>query len=113
MSMQDPISDLLTRIRNAQQAKHKSVLVPAAKVKKSIVDVLVSEGFIKSYETETVDNHSYMRVFLKYHQGIGVIDKLQRASRPGLRLYKSKDELLAFSYEVIKSGIHGISQCLY
>ncbi len=93
MAIQDPISDLLTRIRNAQQAKHKSVLVPDAKVKRAIVNVLLEEGFIASSVHEEVDNRSYMRISLKYHEGIGVIDSLKRVSRPGLRIYKSKENL--------------------
>ncbi len=93
MSVQDPISDLLTRIRNAQQAKHESVIIPASKVKRAILDVLVREGFIAHFVEETVENHPYFRAFLKYHQGKGVIELLKRVSRPGLRTYKSKAEL--------------------
>lgn len=93
MAIQDPISDLLTRIRNAQQAQHQSVLVPDAKVKRAIVKVLVDEGFILDSQTETVEQRKYMRIFLKYHEGQGVIDMIKRVSRPGLRIYRGKDEL--------------------
>ncbi len=93
MAIQDPISDLLTRIRNAQQAKHESVLVPDAKVKRAIVNVLVEEGFIADSKLETEANRSYMRIFLKYHQGVGVIETIKRVSRPGLRIYRGKNEL--------------------
>jgi small subunit ribosomal protein S8 len=93
MAIQDPISDLLTRIRNAQKAKHESVLVPDAKVKRAIVKVLIDEGFLRDIDSEKVDNHKYMRIFLKYHEGEGVIDMIKRVSRPGLRIYRGKSEL--------------------
>ncbi|MFA6038558.1 MAG: 30S ribosomal protein S8 [Legionellales bacterium] len=93
MAIQDPISDLLTRVRNAQQAKHQSVLVPDAKVKRAIIKVLIEEGFIMDAQPEVVENRSYMRIFLKYHEGTGVIDLIKRVSRPGLRIYRGKDEL--------------------
>jgi small subunit ribosomal protein S8 len=93
MAIQDPISDLLTRIRNAQQAKHASVLVPDAKVKRAIVNVLIEEGFLASSKSEKVDDRTYMRIFLKYHEGTGVIELIKRVSRPGLRIYRGKSEL--------------------
>lgn len=93
MSIQDPISDLLTRIRNGQQAKHENVIIPASKVKRAILDVLVREGFLANYVEEEVGNHPYFRAYLKYHHGKGVIELLQRVSRPGLRQYKSKAQL--------------------
>ena len=94
MSMTDPISDLLTRIRNAQAVGKKTVIIPCSKLKSSICDVLKSEGYIDSFETETLDNNkSNLHVTLKYYNDKPVIDKIQRVSRPGLRIYKSKDEL--------------------
>lgn len=93
MAIQDPISDLLTRIRNAQQAKHPSVLVPDAKVKRAIAKVLIDEGFIVDSQSETIESRKYMRIFLKYHEGVGVIDMIKRVSRPGLRIYRGKAEL--------------------
>lgn len=93
MTMQDPISDLLTRVRNAQQAKHASVLVPDAKVKRAIINVLIEQGFVDSAKHEKIENRDYMRIFLKYHDGVGVIEVLKRVSRPGLRIYRGKSEL--------------------
>lgn len=93
MSLQDPISDLLTRIRNAQQAKHESVIVPDAKIKRAIIKVLMDEGFIADAQPEVIENRSYMRIFLKYHEGVGVIETIKRVSRPGLRIYRGKDKL--------------------
>lgn len=93
MAIQDPISDLLTRIRNAQQAKHENVLVPDAKVKRAIVKVLVEEGFVVNSKVETIESRSFMRITLKYHEGAGVIELIKRVSRPGLRIYRGKDEL--------------------
>jgi len=92
MSMQDPIADMLTRIRNGQTAAKKTVTIPASKLKKAIAEVLVEEGFIKSFSVEegTIPT---MTVELKYYQGRPVIDELKRVSRPGLRIYKKVDEL--------------------
>jgi small subunit ribosomal protein S8 len=90
--MQDPIADMLTRIRNGQTAAKKTVTIPASKLKKAIAEVLVEEGFINSFSVEegTIPT---MSVELKYYQGRPVIDELKRVSRPGLRIYKKVDEL--------------------
>lgn len=92
MSMQDPIADMLTRIRNGQSAAKKTVTIPASNIKKAIADVLVKEGFIKTYSVEE-GKIPVMTVELKYYQGRPVIDELKRVSRPGLRIYKKVDEL--------------------
>ena len=92
MSMQDPIADMLTRIRNGQSAAKKTVKIPASNIKKAIADVLVNEGFIQGYSVEE-GKKPVMTVELKYYQGRPVIDELKRVSRPGLRIYKKVDEL--------------------
>ncbi len=93
MSMSDPIADMLTRIRNGQSAGKKSVKLPSSKLKVAIVKVLKEEGYITNYNTESNGSHTEMTIELKYYQGIPVIEKVKRVSRPGLRIYKSKDEL--------------------
>ncbi|WP_223670951.1 30S ribosomal protein S8 [Kangiella shandongensis] len=92
MSMQDPIADMLTRIRNGQTATKKTVTIPASKIKKAIAEVLVDEGFINGYSIEEGAIPT-MTVELRYYQGRPVIDELKRVSRPGLRIYKKVDEL--------------------
>lgn len=92
MSMQDPIADMLTRIRNGQSAAKKTVEIPASKIKKAIAEVLVEEGFINSFSVAEGSIPS-MTVELKYYQGKPVIDELKRISRPGLRIYKKADDL--------------------
>ena len=93
MSMSDPIADLLTRIRNGQAANKAQVSMPASKAKQAVANVLKSEGYISDCAVETVDGKAVLTVTLKYFEGRPVIDKLQRVSRPGLRIYKAKDEL--------------------
>ncbi|MCK5889039.1 MAG: 30S ribosomal protein S8 [Methylococcales bacterium] len=94
MSMSDPIADMLTRIRNGQSAGKKSVKLPSSKLKVAIVKVLKSEGYITDFKTEATGNNNIeMTIDLKYYRGIPVIEKVKRVSRPGLRIYKSKDEL--------------------
>ena len=93
MSMSDPIADMLTRIRNGQSAGKKSVKLPSSKLKAAIVKVLKEEGYISDFKTETTGSHTEMTIDLKYYQGVPVIEKLKRVSRPGLRIYKAKDEL--------------------
>jgi len=93
MSMSDPIADMLTRIRNGQSAAKKSIKLPSSKLKVAIAKVLKEEGYITSYKTETTGSHTEMTIELKYYQGVPVIEKVKRVSRPGLRIYKSKDEL--------------------
>lgn len=92
MSMQDPIADMLTRIRNGQTAAKKTVEIPASKIKKAIAEVLADEGFINGYSVNEGAIPT-MTVELKYYQGRPVIDELKRVSRPGLRIYKKVDEL--------------------
>lgn len=93
MSMSDPIADMLTRIRNGQSAGKKSVKLPSSKLKVAIVNVLKEEGYISDFKTETTGNNTEMTIDLKYYKGVPVIEKVKRVSRPGLRIYKSKDEL--------------------
>ena len=90
----DPIADMLTRIRNAGQAKFKTVDIPASNMKKDIAEILFNEGYIKSYEEIKNDNQGIIRISLKYtEKGKKVISGLKRISKPGLRIYASKDEL--------------------
>ena len=88
----DPIADMLTRIRNAQKAEKVSVLIPASRVKRAILEILHQEGYIERCAEQEVDGKPMLEVFLKYYAGQPVIEKLQRVSRPGWRLYKGKDE---------------------
>ena len=92
MSMSDPIADMLTRIRNAQARNKVSVSMPSSKVKKALAAVLKEEGFIKDFHVSS-DLKAELKIELKYFQGEPVIDLIQRVSRPGLRIYKSKHEL--------------------
>ena len=90
----DPIADMLTRIRNASQANFKTVDIPASNVKKNIAEILFNEGYIKAYEEIQNDNQGIIRVSLKYtEKGKKVISGLRRISKPGLRIYASKEEL--------------------
>ena len=90
----DPISDLLTRIRNALTARHESVLIPASKMKKSIADILVSEGYVKSAEIVDDEGHPNIKIVLKYgNKYESVISNLKRISKPGLRVYAGYEEL--------------------
>jgi small subunit ribosomal protein S8 len=93
MSMTDPIADFLTRIRNGQSSGKTEVQVPASKVKLSIAKVLKDEGYIEDFQSTELDGKPTLNVQLKYYQGRPVIDRLERVSRPGLRVYKGKDEL--------------------
>ena len=94
MTMSDPIADMLTRIRNAGQAKFKTVDVPASNIKRDIAEILFNEGYIKSYEEIKTDNQGIIRITLKYtEKGKKVISGLRRISKPGLRIYASKEEL--------------------
>ncbi len=91
--MTDPISDMLTRIRNAQTANKVTVHMPASGIKTAIAKVLKEEGYIEDYSADQESAKPLLEVKLKYHQGRPVISKLRRVSRPGLRIYKSADEL--------------------
>ena len=93
MSMTDPIADLLTRIRNAQAAKKPNVGMGASKLKLAILRVLKDEGYIGDFKTESAGGKTSLSVELKYHDGRPVIDRIERVSRPGLRIYRGKDEL--------------------
>ena len=94
MSMTDPIADMLTRIRNANTAKHESVDVPASNLKKAIAKILLDEGYIKSYEVVEDGTQGIIRIQLKYLAGKEkVISGLRRVSKPGLRVYAGADEL--------------------
>ena len=94
MNITDPIADMLTRIRNANSSKHKTVDIPASKLKLGIAEILTNEGYIKSYEEIKDDAQGIIRITLKYDEkGTRVIDGLKRISKPGLRVYASKDEL--------------------
>ncbi|RMH21035.1 MAG: 30S ribosomal protein S8 [Gammaproteobacteria bacterium] len=95
MSMSDQISDMLTRIRNAQAVNKKTVAMPASKIKTNIAKVLKDEGYITDFSVKQADdsNKSSMEIELKYYQGQPVIREIKRASRPGLRIYRGKDEI--------------------
>ena len=94
MNTTDPIADMLTRIRNANSSKHKTVDVPASNMKKEIARILFEEGYIKAFEEIKDDAQGIIRITLKYDEkGAKVIDGLKRISKPGLRVYASKDEL--------------------
>ncbi len=93
MSMQDTVADMLTRIRNGQMAHHPSVQMPHSKLKQSIANVLLEEGFISAIDVETVDAKPVLLITLKYYEGRPVIEMLKRYSRPGLRQYFGKDEI--------------------
>lgn len=96
MSMQDTVADMLTRIRNAQLARKQTVAMPVSKLKTAIAKVLLDEGYISSVEAEGLS----LTLGLKYYEGKPVIEQIKRVSRPGLRIYKSKDEL-----EPVKQGL--------
>lgn len=92
MSMQDPIADMLTRIRNGQAANKVAINMPSSKLKVAIANVLAEEGYIESFKVlEGVKPE--LEITLKYFQGKAVVETIQRVSRPGLRIYKRKDEL--------------------
>ena len=94
MQITDPIADLLTRIRNANSARHETVEVPASNMKKSIVEILFEEGYIKKYEVIEDGRQGIIKIWLKYGEGKKqVIEGLKRVSKPGLRVYVSRDEL--------------------
>lgn len=96
MSMQDPVADMLTRIRNGQQAKHAQVSMTSSILKESIAQVLKEEGYINDYSVESLENNlKTLTIDLKYFQGRPVIARIKRISKPGLRVYKSVKELTA------------------
>jgi len=93
MSMSDPIADLLTRVRNAQMAKLPTVGMPSSKMKVAIAKVLQDEGYIAGYQVDKNGVKPVLNIDLKYFQGKPVIEEIKRASRPGLRSYKGKENL--------------------
>jgi small subunit ribosomal protein S8 len=93
MSMSDPIADMLTRIRNAQATEKVSVVIPASKVKQAIAQVLKDEGYIEDFAVRKNDGKAMIEIGLKYYAGKPVIEKIERVSRPGLRIYKGRDDI--------------------
>lgn len=93
MSMSDPIADMLTRIRNAQMVEKTTVALPASKVKVAIAKVLKDEGYIDGYKVATADGKSVLEIALKYYAGRPVIERIERVSRPGLRVYRGRDSI--------------------
>ncbi len=91
--MSDPISDMLTRIRNGQSARKVNIEVPASKVKEAIANVLLDEGYILSYKIIEEGSQKNIFIELKYFEGVPVIEKIQRYSKPGLRIYRGKEDL--------------------
>jgi small subunit ribosomal protein S8 len=93
MSMTDPVSDMLTRIRNGQKARKVSVSMPSSTVKVAVANVLKDEGYITDFEASGESTKKTLSVELKYFEGVPVIEKVQRVSKPGLRIYRGKDDL--------------------
>lgn len=93
MSMSDPIADMLTRIRNAQSVEKTGVQMPASKVKAAIAQVLKDEGYIDDFAVRENDGKPELHISLKYYAGRPVIEKIERVSRPGLRIYKGSQEI--------------------
>ena len=93
MSMSDPISDMLTRIRNAQMANKVSVVMPSSKLKLAIVKVLKEEGYIDGYSVREQDKKSILEIDLKYYAGHPVIERIDRVSKPGLRIYRGVNDI--------------------
>jgi len=91
--MSDPIADMLTRIRNAQGVQKTAVSMPSSKLKVAIANVLKDEGYIEDFAVTTEGGKSELKIGLKYYTGRPVIERLERVSRPGLRIYKGKDEI--------------------
>ncbi len=93
MSMSDPIADMLTRIRNAQSVEKAAVKMPSSKLKIAIAQVLKDEGYIDGFVVREEDGKSELEVALKYYAGRGVIERIERVSRPGLRIYKGRNDI--------------------
>jgi small subunit ribosomal protein S8 len=93
MSINDPIGDFLTRIRNGQQARKKQITSPSSKQREAVAAVLKQEGYIGEYSVKAEGNKKFITVALKYFDGKPVIDRIDRVSKPSLRIYKGKDEL--------------------
>lgn len=93
MTMTDPIADMLTRIRNGQKARKVSVAMPASTAKEAVAKVLKDEGYITSYATDGEGAARQLQVVLKYFEGSPVIERIERTSKPGLRIYRGKEDL--------------------
>jgi small subunit ribosomal protein S8 len=93
MSMTDPIADMLTRIRNAQMVGHTEVSMPSSKIKLSIAQVLKDEGYIEEFAVREESAMRQLRIGLKYYAGKPVIERIERVSKPGLRVYKGRDDI--------------------
>lgn len=93
MTMTDPISDMLCRMRNAQMARKEAVSMPSSKQKVAIAGVLKDEGYINDYSVEGDAKKPVLKIVLRYHEGKPVITEMRRVSKPGLRIYRKKDEL--------------------
>jgi small subunit ribosomal protein S8 len=93
MSMTDPIADLLTRIRNGQTSRKSEVTIASSKLKQAVLRVLKDEGYISDFRVDATDEKPQIIISLKYYEGRPVIDRLERVSRPGLRIYRGKDEV--------------------
>ena len=93
MSMSDPIADMLTRIRNAQMVDKAAVTMPSSKIKVAIAQVLKDEGYIDGFAVKSDDGKSQLEIALKYYAGRPVIERIERVSRPGLRVYKGRDAI--------------------
>lgn len=93
MSMTDPLADMITRIRNGQSAGKSEVSMPSSKLKISVCRVMKEEGYIENYDVQEKSGKSELKVILKYYKGQPVIESLQRVSKPGCRIYKSKNNL--------------------
>ena len=93
MSMHDPIADMLTRIRNAQLVGHTEVSMPASQLKSAIARVLKDEGYIEGYKVTSEESKPQLEIALKYYAGRPVIEKIERVSTPGLRIYRAKDAI--------------------
>ena len=94
MALSDPLGDMLTRIRNGQSAKMAAIHSPSSKLRRNVLEVLKREGYIRDFDEEAeVNGSANLRIELKYHDGRPVIDRIERISRPGLRIYRGKDEL--------------------
>jgi len=93
MSMSDPIADMLTRIRNAQSVEKSVVRMPSSKIKVAIAQVLKDEGYIDGFQVRDVEGKTELEVSLKYYAGRGVIERIERVSRPGLRIYRGRNDI--------------------
>lgn len=96
MSMSDPIADMLTRIRNAQMVEKAVVTMPASKVKAAIAQVLKDEGYIDGFQVKSTDGKNELEIALKYYAGRPVIERIERVSRPGLRVYRGRNAIPRF-----------------